>query len=542
MMEYKGYIGHVEFDDEANVLHGEVINIRDVITFQATSVEDIHKAFRESVDDYIEFCKSRNESPAKPFSGEFSLRIPPELHRKDIDFSRIQALVDRPSESLSIELKRWIDPDQSEGKAKIVKTALALRNYGGGYLVIGFDDDTHEPDQNGVPQDVQAAFHIDKIQALISRYASEPFEVSVEFPEREGQPYPVLIVPPGVKTPVAAKADLPSANGRILISRHDVYIRSLRSNNTPSTTKATWRDWPSIIEVCFDNREADIGRFLRRHLSGLTPEVVQELLGAMAGGLQPEETPEDHLRKYLQESGERYSTVVEEQKVQLPPHGAWEVGLLLIGDDIPSYSANQEFLNLLNASNPHYSGWPVWLDSRNFSDERTRPYPFEGAWEALIVTLDSYFRYIDFMRLDPKGRFYLRQAFYEDVRDLEPMKSLDFALPIRKAAEAIAVGIAFAKAMGCDAEKTQLAFGFQWTKLTGRKLISWVEPGRHLGPEGPAYQDEVSVFFEVPLETPLSALGEYVNRAVKPLFEVFNGFELSKDVVEDLTRNTLEVR
>ncbi len=68
MMEYKGYIGHVEFDDEANVLHGEVINIRDVITFQATSVEDIHKAFRESVDDYIEFCKSRNEVPNKPLA------------------------------------------------------------------------------------------------------------------------------------------------------------------------------------------------------------------------------------------------------------------------------------------------------------------------------------------------------------------------------------------------------------------------------------------------------------------------------------------
>ena len=82
MMEYKGYIGHVEFDDEANVLHGEIINIRDVVTFQATSVKDIHKAFRESVDDYLEFCKSRNESPDKPFSGEFSLRIPPELHRK----------------------------------------------------------------------------------------------------------------------------------------------------------------------------------------------------------------------------------------------------------------------------------------------------------------------------------------------------------------------------------------------------------------------------------------------------------------------------
>ena len=114
-------------------------------------------------------------------------------------------------------------------------------------------------------------------------------------------------------------------------------------------------------------------------------------------------------------------------------------------------------------------------------------------------------------------------------------------VPIKKAAEAIAVGIAFAKAMSCDVEKTQLAFGFRWTKLNGRELVSWIEPTRHLRPIGSAYQDEVSVFIEVPLETPLSALGEYVNQAVKPLFEIFNGFELSKDVIEDLTRKTIKV-
>jgi predicted HicB family RNase H-like nuclease len=66
MMEYKGYIGKVEIDDEAGILHGEVINIRDVITFEGTSVDEIHTAFRESVDDYLDFCAQRNESPEKP--------------------------------------------------------------------------------------------------------------------------------------------------------------------------------------------------------------------------------------------------------------------------------------------------------------------------------------------------------------------------------------------------------------------------------------------------------------------------------------------
>lgn len=82
MMEYKGYIGKVEYDDHAGIFHGEVINLRDVITFQGETVEEIRQAFRESVDDYLEFCADRGEEPEKPFSGKFMLRIPPELHRK----------------------------------------------------------------------------------------------------------------------------------------------------------------------------------------------------------------------------------------------------------------------------------------------------------------------------------------------------------------------------------------------------------------------------------------------------------------------------
>jgi len=82
MMEYKGYIGKVEIDEEAGILYGEVINVRDVITFEGASVEEIQTAFRESVDDYLEFCAQRNEAPEKPFSGKFVVRLPAELHRQ----------------------------------------------------------------------------------------------------------------------------------------------------------------------------------------------------------------------------------------------------------------------------------------------------------------------------------------------------------------------------------------------------------------------------------------------------------------------------
>ncbi len=82
MMKYKGYIGHVEYDDEAKIFHGEVVGLSDIITFQGKSVEELEKAFRESVDDYLSWCQERGEKPEKTFSGTFNLRIPAELHAK----------------------------------------------------------------------------------------------------------------------------------------------------------------------------------------------------------------------------------------------------------------------------------------------------------------------------------------------------------------------------------------------------------------------------------------------------------------------------
>jgi predicted HicB family RNase H-like nuclease len=64
MMGYKGYEAAVEYDDEVEIFHGEVINLRDVITFQARSVSDFKKAFAGSIEDYLAFCRQRGEGGA----------------------------------------------------------------------------------------------------------------------------------------------------------------------------------------------------------------------------------------------------------------------------------------------------------------------------------------------------------------------------------------------------------------------------------------------------------------------------------------------
>lgn len=82
MMEYKGYLAHVTFDDEAGLFHGEVVNLRDVLTFQGESVDELRQAFIDSVEDYFAFCAARGETPEAPFSGRFTVYLSPQLHRQ----------------------------------------------------------------------------------------------------------------------------------------------------------------------------------------------------------------------------------------------------------------------------------------------------------------------------------------------------------------------------------------------------------------------------------------------------------------------------
>jgi predicted HicB family RNase H-like nuclease len=66
MMKYKGYTGQAVYDAEARILHGRVLGLRDIITFQGRNRKEIEQAFKDSIDDYIAWCKELGEEPEKP--------------------------------------------------------------------------------------------------------------------------------------------------------------------------------------------------------------------------------------------------------------------------------------------------------------------------------------------------------------------------------------------------------------------------------------------------------------------------------------------
>ena len=69
MIEYKGYIGVVDFDPEIELFHGTVVNTQDVITFYGASVAELRAEMQKSLEVYFEVCEEQRKVPDNLFLG-----------------------------------------------------------------------------------------------------------------------------------------------------------------------------------------------------------------------------------------------------------------------------------------------------------------------------------------------------------------------------------------------------------------------------------------------------------------------------------------
>ncbi|NDV57515.1 type II toxin-antitoxin system HicB family antitoxin [Bacteroides sp. 519] len=121
-MEYKGYIGSVSYSDEDSVLFGKVEGINALVNYEAASVEELKKAFHEAVDDYLAFCKENDIQPDKIYSGNFNVRLTPELH-KDLAYFANQT-GSTINNVVKIVLERSLKREKKE-LTKILKTSIS---------------------------------------------------------------------------------------------------------------------------------------------------------------------------------------------------------------------------------------------------------------------------------------------------------------------------------------------------------------------------------------------------------------------------------
>lgn len=393
---------------------------------------------------------------------------------------------------------------------------------------------------------MRESFHGDVIQRLVSGYSSHQFETTVYFPSRDGHCFPVIQVPSGLTTPAACRADL-RIEDLFLLRESEIYVRTLASNGTVSSARATWKDLESLMSRCHDNREADLARVFGRMAQGISRESLSRILNMFAeigeGLSHRKVTPS----KLLNEGATRFSAIAQEKALDLPPHGCWDTALVLEGQ-VPHHRPNREFLQRLASANPNLTGWPVWLDSSQFFDQGARPYVANNCWEAFMFEAPSNQSagHMDFWILDPIGRFFLRRAHQDDIgggKTVKPLGFLDPYLAILRVAEALSVGQAFARALGCDEQTTQLSFSFRWSKLRGRRLEVWSSgggDGRIMSlMSSEAKTDDVQSLVMLPQLANEEGVCLATHEAILPLLGVFGGYEPSYELTRSLVLRLL---
>ena len=111
MLEYKGYLGSVEYSDDDEVLHGRLEFIRDLVTYEGTDAKILKAAFQEAVDDYLALCESEGRTPDVPLKGSFNIRPGRELHRRAMLFARRRGI--NLNTVVSDALRRYLDREDN---------------------------------------------------------------------------------------------------------------------------------------------------------------------------------------------------------------------------------------------------------------------------------------------------------------------------------------------------------------------------------------------------------------------------------------------
>jgi predicted HicB family RNase H-like nuclease len=82
ILKHDGYIAEVSYEEGDASMNGVVVNARATLHFAGRDIEELRRAFAETIADYRDWCEERGVEPDKPYSGTLSLRIAPELHRR----------------------------------------------------------------------------------------------------------------------------------------------------------------------------------------------------------------------------------------------------------------------------------------------------------------------------------------------------------------------------------------------------------------------------------------------------------------------------
>lgn len=384
----------------------------------------------------------------------------------------IQDLVDRPRETLSIEVKGHLNLKDGVHQANLARHICALANFGGGYVVFGFDDKNYGPIE--LPTDLTNHYHRDTVSSIVATYLTPALLCDVIYVSAaNGRMHPVIRVPSHSTAPVCAKKNGPhDANNKPQgIVSPLVYTRKVGSNGPESVAISSAEDWNPIIRRCVT---AD-----RTALLGLVESVLR--------GGQLKAAPEtDPLQLWHDAAHRKYLALVAEKQPQWKTSIAanhYQLSYMIISGT-PHRLPFRELLDLAEQLNTKVREmvWTGWSMFYPFSRPEIRPYSIvdessgEGQHEILEASLlgdtASDTTLPDFWRLSTAGKASLVRAYREDRGNYEgtDLKPGEWFRPFFLARETAEV-VSHASAMAQQFPAAEsVAFRLEWFGLDGRRI------------------------------------------------------------------------
>jgi hypothetical protein len=457
---------------------------------------------------------------------------------------RAYSFVDQPQESLAKELKEWLDLQVDEHRAKLVRALLAMRNYQfGGMIALGIDDiGTRQAPPSFDPR---KRYTGDVLHALISKHASMSFDVDLTWVPHGGYEYPVIHIPGGVQSPVICKSSI-GIGPKPPLREGAIYVRTLNANGIPSSALASWKDLEEPFENCLKKREMNFSVLLLNALRSANPKEVPSLIAQLrevSGQVDRSFAGSDSV---LEDGIQRFQRVIGERNLDIKDIGFLDIGLSIRGPRSQEWANNERFLMALKGAYPGLSGAHIWEILSSAGNESVRPYVFRKCYEQVIYIQprqsSTGWGYADFAVFDPQGCFFLRKAFMDDLRPEAPRsrgKTVEPVIAILRLAEAVAVGIEFAKAMQYSLTESVLNLSIQWSGLKGRTLAAWAHPEYDIFGDV-AHDNDAKYHGSIALSADPSEINKLVVGTIQELSRSFGGAEIAAGFIERQVTRVLE--
>ncbi len=436
----------------------------------------------------------------------------------------IEGYVAEPSETMTVEHKGWLDLTVEADRAKIAKAAMALANFGGGVIVIGFRENN---EAGGALASETRPAHIerygpDAVNAAVRRYARPAFHCHVEHAVHpvSGNEHTVIVVPGDHLTPIMTGRDCER-----IVGQNKVYVRK---PGPMSEDARTPEEWSQILDRC-----------VRAHRDDL----LDAFRTIMAGSVAPAPLPavvNDPLDGFIARAEERWAALNANCPADAPtrfPSGGYDIAIAIEGDIEPS-TLPELMQKIETAHNVKLTGWPAFL---TLNRQPLAPHPVQGAietWLGFEAAEDRRFGdpgHQDFWWISPEGLLYMKRGFQEDgLPDVDPGTLLDFSLPIWRTGEALL----FARRLGAElGDPTRVRFKFRWKGLEGRYLTSVDQRRMFHDNRYCRGADVVEVQGAATIQQIDDNLAEVLFPVLRPLYEMFDFFPLAQQgVAEEVAR------